>query len=94
MCSIEHNKKRKEAGETVLLGEIIRAKRRSLGMTQEELSKVTGITRPQIAKWELGDTHGIKKESLYALEQGLNCEIGELYKLSFPDMQISQSKQN
>ena len=65
------------------LGETIRQKRRALGMTQEDLSKATGITRAQIARWELGDARGIKKESLYALEQGLNCEIGELYKLCF-----------
>ncbi len=42
---------------TLKIGEIIRHRRRSDNMTQEELAEHLGITKAAVSKWETGVSH-------------------------------------
>ena len=39
------------------IGKIIYAKRKELGLTQEELAEYLGISKPAVSKWESGQSY-------------------------------------
>lgn len=89
MCSKEHKtttKEHKKGSELMNLGEMIRSRRESLMMTQAELARRTGFTRPQITRWEQGRTKGIKVRSLVLLERALGFKPGDLFKTKYEDL--------
>ena len=61
------------------LGKEIRARRKSLGLTQAHLAEKAGFSRVRISAWERGETSGIEARSIAKLEQALQVEPGELF---------------
>ncbi|QTX31799.1 helix-turn-helix transcriptional regulator [Aminithiophilus ramosus] len=60
------------------LGAALRARRVSLGMTQQTLANMVGVRRQTLLSWELGRSLP-SVEALGALEGHLGLERGELF---------------
>lgn len=64
------------------VGERIRTLRRSAGMTQEDLSKLVGVTRSAVAIWETQNPKHQRKpngRSLEAIAVALNVTVSDLF---------------
>ena len=71
-------------------GEFIYQKRKSLGLTQEELGKKIGVTNKAVSKWEVGETTP-DITILEPLAQVLQVSVGEL--LQGQDLKEVEKKQ-
>ena len=49
------------------LGEMIRTKRRELGMSQDDLARYVGTTKATVSRWETGDIHKMKQNMIVNL---------------------------
>lgn len=56
----------------------IKSIRESLGMTQIELSRKSGVTRATISKLESGEEVEVKISTLKAIASALNREVSDL----------------
>lgn len=61
------------------VGERIRARRRSLGMTQEALASAIGLTFQQVQKYERG-ANRVSASMLYEIAKALNTGIGHFFE--------------
>jgi transcriptional regulator with XRE-family HTH domain len=61
----------------IKFGEMLRAKRKYAGYSQESFAAYVGIERGNYGKIERG-TVNIKLETLYKLANALNCEFNEI----------------
>lgn len=59
------------------LGERVRARRKALGLTQEQLGEVCGLHRTYVGQVERGDVN-VSLKNLLALAGGLGVDLGEL----------------
>jgi transcriptional regulator with XRE-family HTH domain len=62
---------------TVKFGSALRKRRISLGLTQEDLAKITGLNRSYISDVELGKV-GISLERADKLANAVNCILRDL----------------
>lgn len=69
-------------------GEIIRKKRRELGLTQAQLGEKIGVNKSAIARYENGQIENIKRPIVAALSEVLN--VSPLDILALPDTQNVQ----
>ena len=71
----------KESAEKadVITGEIIRRRRRELGMTMLDLSQSAGVAYQQIQKYETG-TNRISVSKLIKLAKGLGCTASDIVR--------------
>ena len=49
------------------IGEIIRNRRKELGMSQEDLAGAIDTTKATVSRWETGDIHKMKQNMIVAL---------------------------
>lgn len=61
------------------IGKRIKEARDSLGLTQEELAKIVGVTKAAIGNYETGVSHP-KENVLYKLFKALNCDANFLFQ--------------
>jgi transcriptional regulator with XRE-family HTH domain len=73
------------------LGKKLRARRRLLGLTQQQLAQVVGVRFQQIQKYECG-ANRISASRLWELAQVLNVPIGYFYEglLSSPRKMVAE----
>jgi transcriptional regulator with XRE-family HTH domain len=64
----------------VSLGEYIKGQRSKRGLTQFELSELTGLTRSHLSRLEIDDYHRPSAETFLALAKGLKVNPRELYE--------------
>ena len=57
----------------------LRELRKAKGMTQEELSDKSGITRTTIWKLETGDEEVSTTKTLLSLAKALECSVGDFF---------------
>jgi transcriptional regulator with XRE-family HTH domain len=55
------------------IGDILKNKRRSLGLTQQELENRSGVTQSMISKLEQGQAENISIDALRKLAHALSC---------------------
>lgn len=67
------------------LGQAIIAARHDVSMTQEELAKASGISRPTIARLEAG-THTVNVDRLFELADALGIPASPLIAAAEADM--------
>lgn len=72
------------------LQEIIKEKRKKLGLTYEEIGKRTGVTKSTVRKWEKGMIKHIKTDKVILLAKVL--EVEPMLLLDSNDYSISESK--
>lgn len=60
------------------VGEVIRARRKAQGLTQEELSETSGLHEKYIGQVERGETN-ITLSNLAKIAKGLGCNIADLF---------------
>lgn len=56
----------------------IKSYRKKMGMSQEELAELVGVTQSAVAKWENGETYP-RGALLPKLAKTLGCGIAELF---------------
>jgi transcriptional regulator with XRE-family HTH domain len=61
-----------------IVGRRARRRRRDLNMTQEELSKRSGLRQSTIARIESGTTRNLETRTLIALAEGLGVSLDAL----------------
>ena len=61
------------------VGALIRAKRKAIGMSQDELARAIGITFQQIQKYERG-TNRVSSSKLYEIAQKLDTPLGTFFE--------------
>ena len=61
----------------VELGRYIRKRRRELGLSQDQLGRMIGVTFQQVQKYEHG-TNRVSFSRLVEIAQSLNCTVAEL----------------
>lgn len=61
----------------VELGRYIRKRRRELGLSQDQLGRMIGVTFQQVQKYEHG-TNRVSFSRLVEIAQSLNCSVAEL----------------
>jgi len=59
------------------LGRYIRKRRRELGLSQDQLGRMIGVTFQQVQKYEHG-TNRVSFSRLVEIAQSLNCSVAEL----------------
>lgn len=59
------------------LGRYIRKRRRELGLSQDQLGRMVGVTFQQVQKYEHG-TNRVSFSRLVEIAQSLNCSVAEL----------------
>ena len=57
----------------------LRELRKSKGMTQEELSDKSGVTRTTIWKLETGEEEVSTTKTLLSLAKALECSVGDFF---------------
>ena len=67
------------------LGQAIIAARHDVSMTQEELAKASGISRPTIARLEAG-THTVNVDRIFELADALGIPASQLIAAAEADM--------
>lgn len=65
----------------VALGRTIRARRRSLRLSQEKLAAQCGVTLQQVFKYERGDNR-VSISRLFKIAKALGCRPGDLIELA------------
>lgn len=63
------------------LGELIRSRRRELGLTQAQLANIFNIDQSRVSRWELGERVDAKKISLLA--DWLDLSPAEVLQLNY-----------
>ena len=53
---------------------IIKEHRKLAGLTQSELAKAAGVSRPAVAQWESGKTKNLKMSHLFKVAKALNID--------------------
>lgn len=53
--------------------------RQELGMSQEELSVKSGVSRPTISMIETNSLDNIESKTMLKLATALNCDIGDIF---------------
>ena len=61
----------------MIIGEIIQARRTALGLSQEGLAELVGVSRQAVSKWELGDAVP-DTDKLVPLARALGVSVDEL----------------
>ena len=69
---------KKEGGDSMDIGDKIKAARIAKGMTQEELGKILGVQKSAIAKYENGRIVNIKRSTLKKISDVLGIRPSEL----------------
>ena len=59
--------------------DIIKTRRLSLGMSQEDLAKRLGVKRTTVSQWEAG-RNTPRTKMLQTIAEELMCSVGELLK--------------
>ena len=72
----------------VHVGKLIRARRRAIGMSQDELATKIGLTFQQIQKYEIG-TNRVSASKLFAIAQALGVHVGGFFADLESDMDPS-----
>jgi transcriptional regulator with XRE-family HTH domain len=60
------------------IGDIVKNKRRDLGLTQKELENRSGVTQSMISKLEKGSAENISIDILRKLAKAMNCTVVDL----------------
>ena len=68
-------------------GNIIRNRRKELGLTMKELAKMTGVSEGTVSRWESGQIKEMKKDKIILLSRALN--ISPIDIISEDDMGIA-----
>ncbi len=63
----------------IYVGQKLKVARRFLGLSQEQLAKVSGVTFQQVQKYEKG-VNRISASRLYSFAKALNVEIGFFFE--------------
>ena len=53
------------------IGEMIRDRRKELGLTQDDIARTIGTTKATVSRWESGDIHKMKRSMIAALAKVL-----------------------
>lgn len=56
------------------IGDVIRNRRKELGMTQEDLARAVGTTKATVSRWESGDIHKMKRPAIASLAKALHLD--------------------
>lgn len=56
---------------TVTLAERLAARRRELGLRQQDLADVAGVSKAAVSQWELGHTQNLKLDNLFRIADRL-----------------------
>ncbi len=56
----------------MLVKDIIRQKRKELGLTYEELGKKCGVDKSTVRKWELGLINNMRRDNIIRLSKALD----------------------
>ena len=70
-----------QRGPTILAW-AIRTQREAMGMTQNELTKRSGVERSYISALERGDRSNISHDTLAAIARGLEISVADLFTLA------------
>ncbi|MEJ2816399.1 helix-turn-helix transcriptional regulator [Caulobacter sp. CCG-8] len=62
----------------VHVGKLIRARRRAIGMSQDELAPAIGVSFQQVQKYELGSNR-VSASKLFAIAQALGVPVGTFF---------------
>lgn len=57
----------------------VREYREKLGYTQEQLAKISGVSRPTISMIETNSLDNIESRTMLKLATALNCDIGDIF---------------
>ena len=57
----------------------LKQKREELGLTQEELAKLSNVSRPTISMIESNMLKEIKSSTMLKLATALKCDIGDIF---------------
>lgn len=57
----------------------VRKRREELGLTQEELSIKSNVSRPTISMIETNSLDNIESKTMLKLAIALNCDIGDIF---------------
>lgn len=57
----------------------VKKRREELGMTQEELSIKSNVSRPTISMIETNSFENIESKTMLKLAIALNCDIGDIF---------------
>lgn len=60
------------------IGGLIKTKRLSLGLTQQELEDISGVTQSMISKLEKGIADNVSIDILRKLAKAMNCALIDL----------------
>lgn len=55
-------------------GELIKARRKELGLTQDDLAFSTGVTKATVSRWESGDIQKMKLPQVEALARTIQID--------------------
>lgn len=59
---------------------LVRQVRESLGISQQELARRSGVLQQTISKIEKGETVNPGVETLNTLARAMGCELGDVYR--------------
>ena len=77
--------------EKECLGQYIAKRRKYMGLTQEELAEMVGVSKSAIAKWETN--RGLPdRDNLKILAVVINTSVDELYRMISKSNSINDSK--
>ena len=62
------------------IGDIIRNRRKELGMNQMDLAKAVGTTNATVSRWESGDIGKMKTSHIMAVSRVLGLDIGLFFQ--------------
>lgn len=62
------------------IGDIIRNRRKELGMNQTDLAKAVGTTNATVSRWESGDIGKMKTSHIMAVSRVLGLEISLFFQ--------------
>ena len=60
------------------IGDLVKNRRRDLGLTQQELEDRSGVTQSMISKLEKGAAPNISVDALRKLAKAMNCALVDL----------------
>lgn len=61
------------------VGDYIKKLRKSKNLTQEELGKIVGVQRAAVQKWESGQTHNLKRDTIQKLSNFFNVSPSSFF---------------